>query len=63
MQGLALWALPFPPTVGGTTEQGNGSTTWGLEQVVFREYKQALLVWAHHSGIEQALPPAFIGLS
>jgi hypothetical protein len=35
--------------------------TLPLEQVVFREHKPALLVWDHHTGIKQALPPAFIG--
>ncbi len=63
MQGLALWALPFLPAVGGAAKQSNGSTAWRLEQVVFGEHKPALLVGAHHAGIEQALPPAFICFS
>jgi len=39
MQGLTLWALSFPPAVGSATQQGNSSTAWRLEQVVFWEHK------------------------
>ncbi len=62
MQGLAMGALPFPPPVGGATEQRNGRATWGLEQVVFREHQAALVVRSHDSAVQEPLSPAFIGL-
>jgi hypothetical protein len=49
--GFALGDSSIPPPVGGATEQGNGSTAWGLEQVVFREHKLALVIKLHDSAV------------